>query len=78
MGLRIEPEKGLTMRIKFLKAGTPAGFGYVENERADLPEATARKLIADGYAVEDANKDGGEVQTRESKQVPEIRGGKKK
>lgn len=66
------------MRIRFLKAGTPAGFGYVANETADLPEASAKRLIEEGYAVAEPNKDGGAVETRESKQAPEIRGGKKR
>jgi hypothetical protein len=40
------------MKIKFLKAGSPLGFGYHENEEADLNEATAKELIELKYAIE--------------------------
>jgi hypothetical protein len=40
------------MKIKFIKAASPIGFGYHENEEADLNEATAKELIELGYAIE--------------------------
>ena len=40
------------MKIKFIKAGSSLGFGYHENEEAELNEATAKELIELNYAIE--------------------------
>lgn len=64
------------MKIRFLKPATPVGFGYRENETADLPAQTAQMLIKKGYAVQlEAVEEIPE--TRESKALPETRGRKK-
>ena len=64
------------MHIRFLKPATAVGFGYRENETADLPPQAAQMLIEKGYAVEIERKE--EIpETRESKTAPETRGRKK-
>lgn len=64
------------MKIRFLKPATAVGFGYRENETADLLPETAKMLIEKGYAVEIERKDEN-PETRESKADPETRGRKK-
>ena len=68
------------MRVRFIKPATAVGFGYRENEVADLPADAAQTLIERGYAEAVAKK-AETVETRESKAAPEQRkqtGAKKK
>lgn len=65
------------MRIRFIKPATAVGFGYRENETADLPPASANMLIEKGYAELIERKEE-QPETRESKAAPETRGKKKR
>lgn len=65
------------MKVRFIKAATPAGYGYTANEVADLPVEAAKRLIDTGYAEAIERKEE-TVETRESKATPEARGRKKR
>jgi hypothetical protein len=65
------------MKIRFIRPATAVGFGYRENETADLPPESANKLIEMGYAVLIEQKEE-QPETRESKAAPEVRGRKKR
>lgn len=60
------------MKIRFIKPATAVGFGYRENETADLPKESAEMLIEKGFATPEA-KTTPKPETRESKAAPEQR-----
>lgn len=65
------------MKIRFLKPATAVGFGYRENEVADLPAEAGQMLIEKGYA-EAITQKAEQPETRESKAAPETRSRRKK
>lgn len=44
------PYPKINMKVKFKKSAAPIGFGYAENEEADLDQTLAEEMVETGFA----------------------------